>query len=60
VKARGLDVEIEVDGNVSWDNIPRMVQAGAQVLVAGSSSLFDGEGSLRENLRRMRSIAGGA
>jgi len=58
VKARGLDVEIEVDGNVSWENIPRMVQAGAQVLVAGSSSLFDGAGSLRDNLRRIRDLVG--
>jgi ribulose-phosphate 3-epimerase len=57
VRERGLDVEIEVDGNVSWDNIPRMVDAGARVLVAGSSSLFDGRG-VRENLRRMREMAG--
>jgi ribulose-phosphate 3-epimerase len=56
VNSRGLDVEIEVDGNVSWDNIPRMVQAGARVLVAGSSSLFDGSRSLPDNLRRMRSL----
>ena len=56
VKARGLDVEIEVDGNVSWENIPRMVEAGARVLVAGSSSLFDGKADLRENLRRMRTL----
>jgi ribulose-phosphate 3-epimerase len=56
VKERGLDVEIEVDGNVSWENIPRMVEAGAQVLVAGSSSLFDGKGGLKENLRRMKSL----
>jgi ribulose-phosphate 3-epimerase len=58
VKARGLDVEIEVDGNVSWENIPRMVQAGGQVLVAGTSSLFDKTGSLRENLSRMRGLIG--
>jgi ribulose-phosphate 3-epimerase len=54
--ARGLDVEIEVDGNVSWENIPRMLDAGAQVLVAGSSSLFDGKAGLRENLRRIRAM----
>ncbi|MGO9310495.1 MAG: ribulose-phosphate 3-epimerase [Spirochaetia bacterium] len=58
VKARSLEVEIEVDGNVSWENIPRMVQAGAQVLVAGSSSLFDGTGSIRDNLLRMRGLIG--
>jgi ribulose-phosphate 3-epimerase len=57
VKERGLDVEIEVDGNVSWENVPRMVGAGARILVAGSSSLFDGR-DVRENLRRMREMVG--
>ncbi|MFZ4413583.1 MAG: ribulose-phosphate 3-epimerase [Bacteroidales bacterium] len=36
-----IDADIEVDGNVSWENIPTMIQAGANVLVAGSSSIFD-------------------
>jgi ribulose-phosphate 3-epimerase len=35
------DFLIEIDGNVSWQNIPPMVEAGADVLVAGTSSLFD-------------------
>jgi ribulose-phosphate 3-epimerase len=56
VAKRGLDIEIEVDGNVSWENIPRMIEAGGRTLVAGSSSLFDGKASLRDNIRRMRSI----
>ncbi|TVQ23808.1 MAG: ribulose-phosphate 3-epimerase [Spirochaetaceae bacterium] len=38
---RGLDYRIEIDGNVSWQNIPAMIDAGADVLVAGTSSLFD-------------------
>lgn len=57
VAERGLDVEIEVDGNVSWENIPRMVAAGAQVLVAGTSSLFEKGYDLRANLRRIREAA---
>ena len=56
VRARGLDIMIEVDGNVSWENIPKMVAAGASVLVAGTSSLFDGKAGLGENLRRMREM----
>ena len=56
VLARGLDVEIEVDGNVSWENIPQMVRSGARVLVAGSSSLFDGKAPLPDNLRRLRAM----
>ena len=55
---RGLSIEIEVDGNVSWENIPRMIESGAQVLVAGSSSLFDGKADLASNLRRMRELIG--
>ena len=31
---------IEVDGNVSWDNIPKMTAAGADILVLGTSSVF--------------------
>lgn len=38
--ANGYNFDIEVDGNVSWDNIPKMINAGATILVAGSSSLF--------------------
>ena len=40
IDKRGLTTDIEVDGNVSFENIPRMVEAGANVLVAGTSSLF--------------------
>jgi ribulose-phosphate 3-epimerase len=58
VRSRGLPLDIEVDGNVSWDNIPRMIAAGADVLVAGSSSLFDGAADLRSNIRRMKALIG--
>jgi ribulose-phosphate 3-epimerase len=53
--AEGYALEIEVDGNVSWANVPLMLEAGATVLVAGSSSLYDGAG-LRENVRRLRAL----
>ena len=51
---RGYAIPIEIDGNVSFENIPRMVAAGAGILVAGSSSLFHSGGSLRENAEKMR------
>ena len=39
---RGYEhVPIEVDGNCSFANIPRMEAAGASVFVVGSSSVFD-------------------
>jgi pentose-5-phosphate-3-epimerase len=60
VAEQGLSIEIEVDGNVSWENVPKMVDAGAEVLVAGSSSLFEKGSDLRENIRRMRQMIGRA
>ena len=48
----GREVSIMVDGNVSFQNIPRMVAAGADVLVAGSSSWFNAGGSMPQNVRK--------
>jgi len=53
-----LKIEIEVDGNVSWQNIPRMVEAGAQILVAGSSSLFEAGSELETTIERLHKLIG--
>ena len=45
---------IQVDGNVSFENIPAMVAAGADNLVAGTSSIFHASASIRDNMTRMR------
>lgn len=37
IERRGLSVELEVDGGVKLDNIARIADAGAQVMVAGSA-----------------------
>ena len=38
----GRDIDIEVDGGVSLNNLPEILDAGANVLVAGSS-VFRGD-----------------
>ncbi len=48
----GLDIEIEVDGNVGGENLSRMIDAGADILVCGTSSIFRRGISLEEGLRR--------
>lgn len=48
------DIAIQVDGNVSFANIPEMVAAGARNLVAGTSSIYHRDATLKENLRKMR------
>jgi ribulose-phosphate 3-epimerase len=52
--ARGAQVPIEVDGNVGFEHVPRMVAAGADVLVAGTSSLYDRQGSAEANMEHLR------
>ncbi len=54
---RGLHgVLIEVDGNCSFENCPKMVKAGADLLVVGTSSVFRSEFSIREGVSRLRTL----
>jgi ribulose-phosphate 3-epimerase len=48
-----LDVEIGVDGNVNYENIPKMISAGADVLVGGSSGLFRKNFPLSDSLNKL-------
>jgi ribulose-phosphate 3-epimerase len=50
-----LKFEISVDGNVNAENIPRMVAAGCDILIGGSSGLFVNGNPLQESIIRMRS-----
>lgn len=49
IKEKGLKTKIEVDGRVSLETISSLVRAGADILVAGSTSLFIPNHSLEEN-----------
>ena len=53
---KGYDLDIEVDGNVSWQHIPAMVEAGADILVLGTSSLYDGKNDLSANIKKIRKM----
>jgi len=50
------DILIEVDGNVSFENAVKMHAAGANIYVAGSSSVFSDEGTILDNTTKMRKI----
>ena len=51
-----LAADLEVDGNVSWENIPKMIEAGATTLVLGSSSLFEKNIPRKESLRKLDAL----
>jgi len=50
------DILLEVDGNVSWENIPAMKEAGADVYVAGSSSIFGEDMDRKKAITRFRRL----
>ena len=49
-------IEIEVDGNVSFENAVRMRRAGADIFVAGSSSVFAKDKTIEENIATLRNV----
>ena len=48
------EMMIEVDGNVSFENAKILKNAGANIFVAGSSSIFEENGSLISNTGKLR------
>jgi ribulose-phosphate 3-epimerase len=48
ISERRLEVDIEVDGGVTLDNVEALIEAGANILVAGSAVY---KGSVEDNVR---------
>lgn len=51
-------IEIEVDGNVSFENARKMREAGADIFVAGTSSLFVKGVDMMHSMEELRSCIG--
>lgn len=57
IDSAGYDhIEVQVDGNVSFANIPTMLQNGATMLVGGSSSIFDKQYSITQAVAAIRDL----
>ena len=53
IRDRSLDVDIEVDGGINRDNLNMVLDAGANVIVAGSQ-IFNGD--VAENMKDFLNI----
>lgn len=51
LEGRGLTTDIQVDGGIQSDNVHVVLEAGANVIVAGSAVF---KGDIGENIRKMR------
>jgi ribulose-phosphate 3-epimerase len=55
LEARGLNLDIEVDGGVHEETAPLVVEAGANVLVAGSA-VYDAPDGVAAAIQRLREL----
>lgn len=56
IDASGRDIILEVDGHVSWDLCQKMREAGADLFVAGSSSVYSKGISLDDAVNKMTKL----
>ncbi len=54
IEKRKLNTEIEIDGGINFDNCVQAKQAGANVLVSGSTIFKENQGDLKKNIRILR------
>jgi ribulose-phosphate 3-epimerase len=54
ISKENLDVRLEVDGGIDPDTAPQAVNAGANVLVAGTAAFRGGPSQYAENIRALR------
>ncbi|WP_026701198.1 ribulose-phosphate 3-epimerase [Salibacterium aidingense] len=54
VNSNNLQIEIQVDGNISYDIIPEVLRKGADMLVCGTSCLFNQPQGLEKSVAGLR------
>ncbi len=60
LRDRGFEnIIIQADGNCSFENVPKMYKAGADVFVVGTSSVFKPGESIKDNTAKLKSLIGG-
>jgi len=48
-----LNIDLEVDGGIDFKTAPLAIEAGANVLVSGTT-IYNGKGSISENIKSLR------
>ena len=54
IDATGRDIDLEVDGGIDMETAPKVIEAGADVLVAGTATFKGGPTQYAANIARMR------
>ena len=54
IKEKNLNVDIEIDGGINFDNCTLVKEAGANILVSGSTIFKENQGDLKKNIEILR------
>ena len=54
IKSKGLNVDIEIDGGINFENCSLVKQAGANIIVSGSTVFKENKGDLKKNIEILR------
>ncbi|WP_075534184.1 ribulose-phosphate 3-epimerase [Candidatus Pelagibacter communis] len=54
IKSKGFNIDIEIDGGINFENCSLAKQAGANILVSGSTIFKENKGDLKKNIEILR------
>ena len=54
IKEKNLNVDIEIDGGINFENCTQVKEAGANILVSGSTIFKENQGDLKKNIEILR------
>tara|TARA_B100001057_G_C22863087_1_gene955402 strand:- start:3967 stop:4629 length:663 start_codon:yes stop_codon:yes gene_type:complete len=54
IMSKGFNVDIEIDGGVNFENCSLVKQAGANIIVSGSTIFKENKGDLKKNIEILR------
>jgi len=54
ISKRNLNIDIEIDGGINFDNCSKAKEAGANILVSGSTIFKENKGDLKKNIEILR------
>jgi len=54
-KEKGLNFDIEIDGGINFDNAKTVIEAGANILVSGTTIFKSNNGDIKKNIELLKS-----
>ena len=54
INKQSLNVDVEIDGGINFENCSKAKNAGANILVSGSTVFKENKGDLKKNIEILR------